>query len=466
MKEKIHGIIDKNFEDQIKDLQTMINMNGVYSEKNTEEGYPLGKNLAENLDIFLGLAASMGFKTKNIDNTVGWAEIGEGEVLYGILCHLDTVPLGDESKWAKPPLSGALENGKIYGRGTTDDKGPAIAALYALKALKETGTKLKKRFRIIAGLDEETKFRCVKRYLETEDIPDFSFSPDASFPAVNGEKGKITFTVKRTFTKLGLEPLRLLGITGGDRANVVPDIAKAYFSGNTGKIRIMLEELNESRLTFSYIDNFLEVTAHGKSAHAMNPEKGENAIQILLSALAKIEYAPNEVMRWIKDVHSYLKMETNGESLGIACADDISGPLTVNTAVINYKDRDMFMKFNIRYPIGLEPEVMESYVERIAKSFGTLYKITDHTPPLYVSEDLPELKILLAAYEKITGEKGRPTTIGGGTYCSAFPFAVSFGGNFPGQPELAHEINEHAELSNLKKMTHIYGEALSELNNK
>lgn len=466
MSEIIHEIIDKNFNDQVVNLQKLLRMNSVYSPDNVLDGYPLGKNLATCLNEFLELAEKIGFKTKNIENTVGWAEIGEGEKLYGILAHLDTVPLGDEELWITPPLEANIIGERLYGRGSTDDKGPAISALYALLALKESGTLLNKRFRIIVGLDEETKFRCVKRYLETEEVPDFSFSPDASFPVINGEKGKITFSVKRTFVRLGLEPYRLLGLVAGDRVNVVPDSARAYFGGNTAKIRLKLEELNDKNLSFAYVDDFLEVTARGKSAHAMNPEKGINAIQRLFHALSQIEFAPVEVMLFIREVHSYLKMETDGTSLGIACEDEISGKLTINTAVINYKDRDLLMKFNLRYPITVDPEIMESKVKTIAENFGTLYQITDHTPPLFVNPDLPEIQLLLKAYEKITGEKGEPTTTGGGTYCRAFPFSVSFGGNFPYQEELAHEINEYAELKNLKKMTHVYGEALKYLNAK
>lgn len=466
MNEVIHDIIDKNFNDQMVNLQKLLRMNSVYSADDVSEEYPLGKNLAICLNEFLEIGKGMGFKTKNIDNMVGWVEMGEGKKLYGILAHLDTVPLGDEELWITPPLEANIIGERLYGRGSTDDKGPAISALYALFALKESGTKLNKRFRLIVGLDEETKFRCVERYLETEEVPDFSFSPDSSFPVINGEKGQITFSIKRTFVKLGLEPYRLLGLVAGNRVNVVPNSARAYFGGNTANVRLKLEELNDKNLSFAYVDDFLEVTAHGKSAHAMNPEKGVNAIQLLFSALSQIEYAPVEVMLFVKEVYSYLKMETDGKSLGIACEDEISGKLTVNTAVINYKDRDLLMKFNVRYPITVDPEIMEMKVKNIAEKFGALYQITANKPPLFVHPDLPEIQLLLKAYEKITGEKGEPTTTGGGTYCRAFPFSVSFGGNFPNQEELAHEINEYAELKNLKKMTHIYGEAIKYLNIK
>lgn len=464
MNNDIKSIVEKNFDSEIKDLQTILRMNSVHSSKSVTADHPLGENLTKCLDKFLAIASLMGFKTKNVDNMIGWAEIGQGDTLYGVLVHLDTVPFGDETKWTKPPLGAEIVDGKLYARGSTDDKGPAMAALYALYALKESGAKLNKRFRLIVGLDEETKMRCAERYIKTEESPSFSFSPDASFPAVNGEKGILVFHLRRSFVRPGLEPLRLLGIVGGERSNIVPDTAKAYFGGNTAKIRIALEELNDNRLTFAYVDDFLEVTAHGKSAHAMNPEKGVNAILILFAALAQIEFAPNEVLRFVKNFHDLMGMGSDGDGVGLDMSDEVSGPLTLNAATVNYKDRDILMKFDVRYPITADPLVMESKAEEAVKKLGGLYHLEVNRPPLYIPENLPELQILLKSYEKVTGDSGKPITIGGRTYCMAFENSVSFGGNFPGDEELAHEANEYATLENIKKMTLIYAEALKGLN--
>ena len=166
----------------------------------------------------------MGFETKNIDNMVGYAEIGEGP-LFGILVHLDVVPEGELSAWKLPPYAAEMEGDRIYARGSEDDKGPAVSVLYALKALIDSRLPLKRRFHIIAGLNEESGFRCIDRYRKTEEIPAEGFSPDASFPVVNGEKGILHFSLsKRTGNLNSMGLPEILEIRGGTRINVVPNI--------------------------------------------------------------------------------------------------------------------------------------------------------------------------------------------------------------------------------------------------
>ena len=91
-------------------------------------GKPFGEGAAKCLDYFLTLAESFGFKTVNYDNYVGEVIFGEGEE-FAILAHLDVVPAG--SGWTHDPFGGETDyiNNKIWGRGTMDDKGPAVIAL-------------------------------------------------------------------------------------------------------------------------------------------------------------------------------------------------------------------------------------------------------------------------------------------------------------------------------------------------
>ncbi len=464
MNEKISGLIESCFKEQTAFTANLIRIKSVCGKKDPGPEYPLGKGPAECLKAFLSKAESFGFRTKNIDNMIGWAEIGSGEKLYGVLAHLDTVPEGDPEKWTTPPFGGEIKDGAIYGRGSEDDKGPAAAALYAMKALKDSGEKLNARFRLIAGLDEETSFRCVNRYLETEETPSFSFSPDASFPLINGEKGILQFSLKRSFAQSAPGPVKLLGLKGGSRFNVVPDSAWAYFSGNTAKVEIALEKINDPRIHTSYKDGFLEVKASGLSAHAMHPEKGKNAIQALLEILSEIDFVPNELMRWIRSASGFLKNETDGRSLGIALSDEISGPLTLNAAMINSDGKDLIIRFDMRYPVTANPDEMEEAARLTAKKLGMLLQVNSHKKAFYIPADTAEIKALLDAYESVSGEKGKAFTIGGGTYCKAFPNAVTYGALMPGSPELAHGENEHISLETLKTAAKIYGEALYRLN--
>ncbi len=463
MIDKIDTIIDNNFDKEIVEMQQVLRIPTVFRNENVADGYPFGKNLADCLDLFLEMAKDKGFTVKNIDNMVGYAEIGDGDELIGILGHLDVVPEGDESKWISPPYDANIVDGKLYARGVLDNKGAMIACMHALKALQEAGVKLNKRFRLILGLDEETSFKCVKRYLETEEVPYFSFSPDAQFPLVHAEKGIIQFGIKRTFKPMGIEPLKLLGITGGDKINVVPDVAKAYFLGDTAKIQFAIEDMDRKDISFSYVDEYLEVMAEGKSVHAMQPEVGENAILKLVDVVSKLDYAPLDLKYWLEDFYRAFKYETNGETLGIACSDDISGDLTIAPTVLWYKGTELIVHFDMRYPVTMSEAEGAELAKKVAHRLGAMYKELKHKAPLNMPKDMPEIKLMLKAYEEVTGDNGGAISIGGGTYCRAFPNAVSFGPMFPNDEATIHQVNEYATLENVKKMTSIYARAIYNL---
>ena len=72
--------------------------------------------------------------------------------------------------WNTDPFEGVIADGRITGRGVLDDKGPVIAALYAMKALKDSGAELKRRIRLIVGTDEETGSTDMERYKKTEEL--------------------------------------------------------------------------------------------------------------------------------------------------------------------------------------------------------------------------------------------------------------------------------------------------------
>ena len=229
MNGKMHNIVDANFDRLLSDLRKSISLPSVLDESMMTEEHPFGSNMTEVLEHFLHCARQLGFKTKNVRNKSGYAEIGSGEKMVGILAHLDVVPEGEHAAWIVHPFSADIVDGKIYGRGSVDDKGPAFAALYAMKALDEA-YELDCRVRIIVGVDEESGSRCIKDYLTTEEVPYCSFSPDASFPLINAEKGMLRARISKEFSPVD-SPVRLLSMSAGERFNVVPDKAEAVFNG-------------------------------------------------------------------------------------------------------------------------------------------------------------------------------------------------------------------------------------------
>lgn len=220
-------------EELITECQQLIQIESVLDERNASETIPFGKGPFDALKWMLNKGNEYGFSTKNIDNVAGHIEMGQGEELLGILCHVDVVPAG--SGWTYPPFKGEVVDGKLYGRGAIDDKGPTIASLLALKMVKDAGIKLNKRVRMIIGTDEESGFRCVDRYFEKEEMPTIGFAPDADFPLINAEKG--IATLEFTLINHMQADEQLISFHAGKRTNMVPDVAEASGSKCTAGYR-------------------------------------------------------------------------------------------------------------------------------------------------------------------------------------------------------------------------------------
>lgn len=461
---KMHELVDASFDEQVRETQEVLRIRSVLDESKITDEHPLGPDLSRALEDFLARAKQLGFATKNVDNYAGYAEMGSGEMI-GILAHLDVVPEGKESDWKHPPFAGVIEDGKLHGRGSNDDKGPAVAALYAMKALRDSGANLKKRFRLIVGLDEESGSRCMTHYNEVEEQPAFSFSPDASFPVVNAEKGILRATITKR-AKIGgaYGKPELASLSGGDRFNVVPEEAKVTLKNPPESLKGACDGLEVAEGK-----DIATITAKGLSAHAMEPEKGENAVQKLLACLNNLALAPHD-RELIASAYSLAGVGHSGEGLGIASSDEVSGPLTCNLAAVGlavsndaaYKE--ISLKLDIRYPVTADSDRLIGSMYEAIENAGAEVAMGTHKKPLYIPETHPAVQILLDAYEAVTGDRPAPISMGGGTYCRFMPNAVSAGPVFPGEPELAHQTDEYESLESLRKGTHIYAEALARFN--
>lgn len=463
MREAVHKLVDENFTAMKEDLREVLSVRSVLEESERTDEHPFGPRVTAALGKFLSVAAKLGFATKNIDNMVGYAEIGEGP-LFGMLVHLDVVPEGRIDAWRHHPYAAEIEDGRLYGRGAADDKGPALSVLYAMKALYGSGAKLNRRFRVIAGLDEESGFRCMARYRETEEIPEASFSPDAYFPVVNGEKGILQFSLSKkikNMTVMGVPELTHL--RGGVTINVVPDEVTACFDNvSAGYLEHIFRDVGGDVRSVS--SKIAAVRVRGVTAHAMEPWKGENAIQKMLSAMREMDFGPSEMHMELVKLQSLYKFDTKGESLGVAMEDDISGPLSCNLAKIQLSADTLRVENDIRYPVKASGETVIKGLQKAADEIGWDFEIMDHGKPLFVKPDTPLVQTLIDTYETISGERREAMCMGGGTYSRTMPNAVSFGAHFPGEEETAHQANECVSLDSLRKMTHIYAEALARFN--
>ncbi|MCM3787005.1 dipeptidase PepV [Domibacillus indicus] len=458
--------IKKREGELIQDLQSLIQIPSVKSDQAAEDA-PFGREVRQALDFMLELGEKSGFRVKNTGNVAGHLEMGQGEELIGILCHVDVVPPGDG--WSYKPFEGEVEDGKIFGRGAIDDKGPTIAAYYAMKTVQELGIPLEKRIRMIVGTDEESTWQCVEHYFKTEEMPGVGFAPDADFPIIFAEKGIADVQLNLTVPEPGQADIQIESFQAGSRYNMVPDYAKAAVwieKQHTLFLQNYTEYIKDNDLEGSYyIDGgivFLEM--NGVSAHAAEPKDGQNAALFLADFLVKeaIDPAASAYLQFVID---NFKDDTRGHRLGIASTDAEMGDVTVNAALFCYeKQQKAQIGLNIRYPVSFS---FEEEIHKLKEYLSPVsLQVLDNNPPHYTEPDDPFVQTLKRVYEEETGEEAKLLSTGGGTYARALKRGVAFGALFPGRADVAHQKDEYAVLDDLFRAAAIYARAIVELAGK
>lgn len=429
----------------IESLQELIRIKSVGEEAGA---HPFGDGPHECLTACLALGERLGFRTASVDDMAGYVEYGAGEEMVAVLGHLDVVPEGDG--WNYPPYGAVIDNGRLYGRGAVDDKGPTVAALYALRAIADSGAPLSRRIRVIFGLNEEKGSLCIKHYVaKGEELPVMDFTPDGEYPIINGEKGIVTATFARKLSAAGER--RIASLSAGIAPNVVPESAAAE-----------LTFCPEGALPEKVAARGAHIEARGVNAHGSTPELGENAIGRLLLALDGMGLSGDhgEAVHFLA---AHIGMETRGESLGVALSDEISGDLTLNLGVAALAEDVLTVTINIRYPVTRKFE--EFYLALVAKMAEGGFQETSlaHKNALYMPPESELIRCLAKVYEEQTGEPARLISIGGGTYAKAMPNIVAFGPIFPGDEAVEHKPNEYIELDKLMKNAKIIAAAMYEM---
>lgn len=447
-----------------EDTQEFLRIKSVLDEKSKTEGAPFGKGIHKALTHMLQKGEKDGFTAKNLDGYAGHLEMGQGDEIVGILCHVDVVPEGDG--WSSDPFGAEIRDGKIYARGAIDDKGPTMAAYYAMKIVKDLGLPLNKRVRMILGTDEESDWGCVERYFKHEEMPALGFAPDADFPIINAEKGIIDAKLSFHFDKASISKNgpKLLSFKSGRRFNMVPDFAEAIVQTEDAKA---LSEKYSSYLSqyeikgsVSEENGTLKLTAEGISAHGSLPHTGKNAGLLLGLFLAEAELDHNGKV-FVRQMTAFFSNDTRGEKIGIQCEDEVSGELTVNLGIMSYDIKDGGeLGVNIRYPVTADSERIEEGLKSITDFHLTSFS---DSKPHYVEAEHELIQKLKKVYEEQTGEKPELIAIGGGTYARSLKAGVAFGPMFPGRPDVAHQKDEYVIIDDLLKATAIYAQAIYEL---
>ncbi|GKQ42086.1 dipeptidase PepV [Companilactobacillus sp. RD055328] len=457
---------EKLGDDLIKDLTTLINIDSVRDDEHKTTDFPLGPGPAKALNQVLAFGARDGFITKNVENMAGHIEYGSGDEILGILGHVDVVPAGEG--WNTDPFNATIKDGKIYGRGSSDDKGPSLAAYYGLKLIKDLKLPVSKKVRFIFGTDEESNWEGINKYLEVEQTPDYGFSPDAEFPLINGEKGIVTFKI--TFNQSNEQKVIIKSFKSGIRVNMVPQTASVILDVNNIDANKVREEfstfVSKNQLSGDIIakNDDLTLVLNGKGSHAMDPSKGINAATYLASFINTLELNEKE-SNYFSFINNKLHLDFIGEKLGINFSHDIMGPLSSSPDIYDYdanKDASTIL-VNVRYPEGKSDQDLVSLIQNTLPSMATVQVDGHAQPPHFVSADDKLVKTLVETYRDYYDDNSEPITIGGGTYGRILDRGVAFGGMFPGRENVMHQPNEYIIIEDLLLLIAIYADAIYRL---
>lgn len=421
----------KRRDEIINSVMECVKINSV--ESAPEKDMPFGRGVAEALNFALELSEKMGFRSVNVDNKVGYAEYGEGKEMIAVLGHLDIVPAGEG--WTHDPF-GEIAGDRIYGRGTLDDKGPIIGALYALDAVRALGKPFGRRVRIIFGTNEETGSRDMARYNQTEEQPVMAFTPDADYPVIFSEKG-----IGRIVLKKETPVSNCINMQAGTAVNKVPDYAYAELKMENGDI--------------------MKFESEGISAHGSTPEGGVNAISGLMERVEK--YAAGDLRDFAGFYNRYIGNETDGKLLGLGCDSGKFGKTTVNPGLLEGGKNFVKVTLDCRYPFGENFEKRVEEVKKNAQPYGIDVSLASDVKPLYVPEDSVLVRTLQEIYREQTGDDTEPVVMGGGTYAKSMKNTVAFGPVFPGHENTIHKADEYISIDDLMKNTEIMAHAIYRL---
>ena len=452
LKSKIHEMQDEI----LAAIKESIAINSVRTEATEDAPYGEGPKAA--LMHALELSKSLGFRTGIAGNHMGWAEYGTGEEMVGILGHLDIVPAGDPASWEHDPFGGEIIDGEMWGRGTLDDKGPIIGALYAMKAIRDLDLPIDRRIRILFGTDEEHGCSCADYYVENGyELPTIGFTPDAHFPVIFCEKGTSGFKLGNRVKNKG--QIEVVSFEGGTAMNCVTPFCRLVVEGD-----LKVDAEDPDVVTFKEGSRTI-VEATGLSAHGSTPHLGKNAAVKLLSAVSGNEFG-GDFQNLMDFILKEIGTETKGETLGVYVYDEETGETSNNLGIVSYDGEEMYLTLDIRYPKNAEQMQIDKTVAVKAAKYGLEILMHNNAKCLYVPKDSELVTKLVSTYENVTGEHLEPIAIGGGTYAKHFPNMVGFGPSFPGDEDVIHQPNERMNIEQFMKALEIIAIAEYELARK
>ena len=463
LKERFIKFMDEHEAEMIEDVKTLCRINSVRGAY--EVGKPYGEGPYNALMTAMGICERYDMPTTNYDDYVVTADMNDKERALDILAHMDVVA-GGEGWTVTTPFDPVVRDGRIYGRGTSDDKGPAVAALYAMRAVKELSVPVTKGCRLILGSDEESGMSDVKHYYSVEKEAPMTFSPDSSFPVTNVEKGHFRMKLSASFDKEEAEAA-LIELSSGDTINIVPGRGYAIVRGlDDDLIREYAEKVEKETgvsFTVSGTTEGLRIDAEGQSAHAAHPDDGKNAALALLHLINLLPLSDCRQTRLLKSLEELFPYGDNrGRALGIAVDDELSGPTTVSGDILRADAASISLEVDSRTAVAADEDNTEKPARKRVAEAGFELDCAMR-PPHVVDGDSDFVKTLLRCYEDVTGLKGHLDSMGGGTYVHDLKNGVAFGAVAEGTDTNMHGADEFMSIKELKDAAVIFALAISEL---
>lgn len=472
-RKQIDDWVDQHREQMLEDLKMLVRIPSVREEP--EDGMPYGPMAAKAVAAMQALMEQYGLRTRNYENYCVAGDLdGKGEKTLDILSHLDVVPVSED--WKKTqPFEPLIEGDRIYGRGTSDDKGPSIAALYAMRCIRELGLELKSGVRLVCGSDEECGSSDLEYYYGIEKEALYTISPDADYPLINVEKGRLgkAFGQKGRIEKeAGFGKVRVERIDVGTKINVIPGKGMVVLSGVTEEALEMAADRTGLPGAFSWkqsSDTFF-VSVKGKFGHAAYPGDGVNCVTLILEFLKHLNLSDGAGERALLEAgRLWPHGDFRGEALHVDCSDEISGSLTMSLDLLKYEisgdgqEWSLTGAFDCRSPMCCNDSNLTDRIRERLEKAGFWMEAGTMVPPHYVSEDSELVQKLLESYELYFEKKGKPLVTGGGTYVHGLERGVAFGCAVFGVDNRMHGDDEFMEISILVKSAKILADAILRL---
>lgn len=461
-KQRIAAWVDAHRDELLDDLRSLCRIRSVAGEP--EENAPYGPGPAKALEKAMELCAGYGFAVKNHDWRVMTADLvaQEGRAL-DVLAHLDVV--NENTGWDSDPYEPVVkDDGFIYGRGVADDKGGAVAALYAMRCVKELGLPLRRGVRLILGTDEECGSSDIAYYYKHNAPAPNTFTPDAEFPVCNAEKGMYRLRFRKSWGARDALP-RVAALSGGVQINAVPTEASAVVAGMEPMHLMagaapLCAELGASCVVDETPEG-ARLTVVGRGCHAASPELGVNANTALIRVLTELPLADCPSTRALRELDALLPHgDFLGRALGVAQEDEITGPLTCSFTMISFTDTGLEGVCDCRVPLCADNDNCKAVADRAMSALG-FETAGMMIAPHYTPAEGDFIRTLLKSYETFTGKPGKCYSMGGGTYVHDVPGGVAFGYGMPGVDVRMHGANERFPVEDLFTAAKIFAEAIA-----